>query len=56
MPCNLIHRTKFFYCKSDCNNTCRRICDRSCIHHTVNSHKEWEDQDQWKQEDHLSCK
>lgn len=50
------HNSKFLSCKNNCKHESRSICNRSCIHDTVNSKKEWEDHDQRQQEKYLSCK
>ena len=49
------HLSQFSSRKHNRQRKCRCICDRSCIHHSINSHKQWEDNDQWQKKNHLSC-
>lgn len=49
------HFSQFSSRKHNRQRKCRCICDRSCIHHSINSHKQREDNDQWQKKNHLSC-
>ena len=40
---------------SNCHQCRRCVCNRSCIHDTVNSHKNRENNNQRQKENHLSC-
>lgn len=51
----LLHFSQFSSRKHNRQRKCRCICDRSCIHHSINSHKQREDNDQWQKKNHLSC-
>lgn len=35
---------------------CRGICNWSCVHDAIDSEANRENDDQWQQEEHLSCK
>ena len=35
---------------------CRGICNWSCVHDAIDSEENRENDDQWQQEEHLSCK
>lgn len=50
----LFHFAKFSAGKNNRQYKCSCVGNRSCIHNAIDSHKHREDNDQWKQEDHLS--
>ena len=51
----LAHLRQFSSRKHNRQHKCRCIRDRSCVHHSVNSHKQRENNNQRQQENYLSC-
>ena len=50
------HDAKLTSGKNNGQYKCRGICNWSCVHDAIDSEENRENDDQWKQEEHLSCK
>lgn len=49
------HNSEFTSGKNNSQYECGGICNRSCVHDTIDSKEEGEDDDQWQQEEYLPC-